>query len=285
VSWLQLVQAISTDVVARLAYYGMPPLVDGAILMGPEHEAEWGSAPRIVMVPIGSEFSARRDTPRRNTTGVLAPGAPLLYIAMLQPGSGYTHAMIAISAPTGDVKPVQATANAIVGATGSIAGVQLTAIGNGYLSAPTVTITGDGTGAQAVAALGPSQEQLAEMSARALWSEAKRFRVEVWGVTYTSGSPTPTPDADWDATETLYHVMIQSMQALFGQGGGYRIEGGHWVSSDPEAPKDDVFGRWYRFCVTFGTPVTDTALEFVPVGTMGDATLQLQDQTGSPEPP
>jgi hypothetical protein len=52
-----LVAAISNDVVAALSAASLPPLVDGAILLGSEHVAENSSPPRIVFVPTQSKFT------------------------------------------------------------------------------------------------------------------------------------------------------------------------------------------------------------------------------------
>lgn len=54
-----LVDYLSTDVIARLAAAGYPPLVDGAILLGMQHVDEQSAPPRIVMVPAGSSYGPR----------------------------------------------------------------------------------------------------------------------------------------------------------------------------------------------------------------------------------
>lgn len=66
-TWAALVQALSTDVVARLAAAGLPPLTQeidgspGAIRMGPQYVAEQSSPPRIVMIPKSFDFLNERD--------------------------------------------------------------------------------------------------------------------------------------------------------------------------------------------------------------------------------
>jgi hypothetical protein len=276
-SWLQLVQALSTDVVARMSTSGLPPLVDGAILFGPEHEWENSAPPRIVMIPISSEFGVRRDAPRGGVKNPLAPGAGVLFATMVTQGKGYTSATAIFAAPpTG----VRATGTAVVNA-GAVQRVIMTNPGSGYLTAPACTITGTGTGATVATALQPSAELLSEISQSAIHSEKKKFRVSVWGCTYAAGVAAPDPAADFDATEAVYDVIIQSCMALFGQGGGYTLGRGLWVSSLPNATKLDMMGRMYTFELTLATPVTRVSLGFVPVGTLADPTVQFQPQDGA----
>lgn len=54
--YVNLVKAISDDVVAQLAAAGYPPLVESKILLGRQYLNQQGGAPRIVFVPLGSEF-------------------------------------------------------------------------------------------------------------------------------------------------------------------------------------------------------------------------------------
>jgi len=51
-----LVGLFSQELVARLAARGLPPLVDGRILLGGEHVLEQSSPTRVVFVPKGSDF-------------------------------------------------------------------------------------------------------------------------------------------------------------------------------------------------------------------------------------
>lgn len=65
---VDLVNAISDDVIAKLSGAGYPALVDGKILLGAQHLAESSAAPRIVFVPRGSKFGPRDNTsPNRNS--------------------------------------------------------------------------------------------------------------------------------------------------------------------------------------------------------------------------
>lgn len=78
------------------------------------------------------------------------------YLKVKAGGTGYTYANVTITAPSG-AGPVQATATAVI-EDGSIVGLNLTNKGAGYVytatgGIPTVTITGDGSGALAIAVL------------------------------------------------------------------------------------------------------------------------------------
>jgi hypothetical protein len=151
--------------------------------------------------------------------------------------------------------------------------------GTGYITAPTVTIAGDGAGATAFVKLAPTPELLREISSRALWSERKKYRVNVWGCTYTSGVATPNPDSDWDFVEMTYQVLIQSLQAL--ASGVYALGRGAWVSSLPNSTKLDMMGRMYEFELEIATPVPDTGVAFVPVGTLAQPKVYFQPADGS----
>lgn len=56
-----LVNAISADVIAGLAKGGWPPLVNGKIMLGRQHQFEQSRPPRIVMIPTKNPF-AGKDT-------------------------------------------------------------------------------------------------------------------------------------------------------------------------------------------------------------------------------
>src|SRR5262245_55301870 len=79
-------------------------------------------------------------------------------------GSGYTTATVTISPPDSAYPgTIQATATAIVGG-GQVTGYVVTNAGWGYVAPPTITIVGDGTGAEGTAVVTnrimtvPSQE-------------------------------------------------------------------------------------------------------------------------------
>lgn len=54
-----VIAALSTEVVTRLADAGMTALTDGKILLGRQHVEEYSAASRIVAIPMGSTFGPR----------------------------------------------------------------------------------------------------------------------------------------------------------------------------------------------------------------------------------
>ena len=181
----QLISAISADVVARLAAANMQPLVDGAVLLGPQHVWENSSPPRIVFIPTISSFLDE------------APSAGV--------------------APNGSYET--------------------------SISTPWI------------------------------WQENKRFHVMVWNCVFASGVCAPDPDGDWDATEALYRLLIQSLWAL--AGGAHKISGAFWRDARPDSPRITALGRMFEFDLDIFTTVPkDTApLPFVPPGTIGEITV------------
>lgn len=280
-NWLFLVQTISADVVARMAAAGIAPLVDGAILIGPEHIAENASPNRIVFVPKGSRYLPRDASMRWGFNAANEPqGAGVLSIFLVNSGRDYTTATVSVSAP--DLAGgVQATANAVI-ANGVVTRVQMTDMGSGYTAPPTVTITGDGTNALATAILGPTTEQLSAMSANPLWTEWQLYEVHLWGCTYDTNNPqfqATNPDTDWDATAQLGLIILQSLGEL---GHGIHKPGPmRWRSSDPDATKLQIIGRYAIWQLEIAVPVPDVSLEFAPVGTYGQSTVVLLTPGGS----
>lgn len=284
-NWLYLVQQISTDVVARLSAAGLPPLLEGAILIGPQHTAENASPNRIWFVPKGSTFTPRDASMRQGVNARAVPeGAGVLGIAVTVSGRAYTTATVTVSAP--DLAGgVQATATATLGDAG-VARIRMTAIGSGYTSTPTVTITGDGTGATATAILAPTTEQLAAMHQRPLWTEWNSYEVHLWGATYVPATPPATgwqiaasADTDWDATATLYEVVLQSLAVL--AHGVHRVGPMQWVSSQPQAPKLNTIGRYATMTLELATPVPDVLLATPAVGVVGSITTSMQLPDGT----
>lgn len=284
-NWLYLVQTISSDVVARIADAGLPALVDGAILLGPEHVAENASPNRIVFVPRSSRFTPRDSSMRAGTAAQQVPqGAGVLAITPTQRGTGYTAATVTVSAP--DLAGgVQATATASIG-DGALSRVTMTAMGSGYTATPTVTISGDGSGATASATLAPTSEQLAAMHQRPLWTESCLFDVHIWGCTYDNETPpfaAPNPDTDWDATATLYLILLQSLRVL--ATGVHRVTSLQWLSSQPDATKLQTLGRYATLQLEIDTSVPDVLLATPPVGTVSSATVALELPDGTTSTP
>lgn len=273
--WLYLVQTISTDVVARLAAAGIAPLVDGAILLGPEHVNENASPNRIVFVPRSSTFTPRDASMRWGIAAATAPsGAGVLSIPVQNHGKTYTTATVSVSPP--DLAGgVQATASAVL-QSGVVHRVQMTAMGSGYTSPPAVTITGNGTGATAQAVLAPTVEALAGLAQNALWTEWQRYDVYLWGCTYTADVPpaaATNPDTDWDATAQLGLILAQSLREL--ACGVHHLGPMEWMSSLPEASKLQILGRYARMQVEIAVPVPDLAYELAPVGTHANPTVSI----------
>jgi hypothetical protein len=79
-TWVALVQALSADVVARLAAAYLPPLTPeidgtpGAIQIGPQFVAEQGSPPRVLMIPRGFEFENNKDPGNYLVNGAISGG-------------------------------------------------------------------------------------------------------------------------------------------------------------------------------------------------------------------
>jgi len=63
-----LVSAVSADVVSSLAAAGLPPLTDGAILLGAQHVKERSSPPRIVAVPSSAGWGPAVRLPSAGDT-------------------------------------------------------------------------------------------------------------------------------------------------------------------------------------------------------------------------
>jgi hypothetical protein len=56
---VNLVAAISNDLVAALALAGLPPLADGKIVLGRQRIMEQSAPPRVIFVPLKSKFGPR----------------------------------------------------------------------------------------------------------------------------------------------------------------------------------------------------------------------------------
>jgi hypothetical protein len=56
-SIVALRNAMSTNLIARLAAAGYPPLADGKILLGKQNDYQAGSPPRVILTPTGSPFA------------------------------------------------------------------------------------------------------------------------------------------------------------------------------------------------------------------------------------
>jgi hypothetical protein len=88
------------------------------------------------------------------------PAAGIASITPVAFGSGYTHAAVLIAPP--DIPGRTAAATANIDLAGAITSYTITNPGSGYLYLPNVTVSGDGTGATAVAALQFSMQAIEE---------------------------------------------------------------------------------------------------------------------------
>jgi hypothetical protein len=162
----------------------------------------------------------------------------------------------------------------------------MTAMGTGYTEEPTVTITGNGSGATARAVLTPSFEQLAAMQQRALWTEWQLYEVHLWGCTYDTADPPfqqTNPETDWDATALLGLVILQSLSDL---AHGVHIPGAmRWVSSDPTSTKLQILGRYAVWNLEIAVPVPDVLYSLAPIGTRPVPTVSLLLPDGSSSDP
>jgi hypothetical protein len=107
-------------------------------------------------------------------------------------------------------------------------------------------------------------EQHAMIAAKVIWQETKLFTVHVWNVTYVNGECSPSSDTDWDVTEALYQLFIQSCHVLFH--GRYRVTTGQWVDSSKGSAVRATIGRELMFKLEVDTPVLDVTYPFVPPG-------------------
>jgi hypothetical protein len=95
-------------------------------------------------------FAGRTPLPSQWLINQLSGGIVINPITLATQGSGYTFANVVFSG--GGPNAIQATGYCIVSG-GQVISLQLIQAGTGYTSVPTVTITGDGTGATATCAI------------------------------------------------------------------------------------------------------------------------------------
>ena len=281
-----LVSAISSDVTTALAASGYPPLTDGSILLGRQHQYEQSAPPRIIMTPVKSRFRARDSSSVSwlmppSPGGGPNPGVGLRAVLMTQLGTGYTGASVAFSGGGGT--GAAGTCNIVNGSVGSIT---LTQPGQGYTSQPTPVITGDGTGAFAQSYLKPLQEYQAEAAQKSLLTEDIVFECRCWATVpaqQNSTSPTPDdPDTDFDFTQALYqqvvrschHIAVGSFEVI-GEGGGV------WTDSKLASSQFFRNGREFVFSLSLSVPVLDQLLPYAPTGTIGQLAVQMLDPSGS----
>lgn len=281
-----LVQAVSDDVVAALAAAKYPPLVDGAILLGRQHQFEQSAPPRIIMTPVKSRFSPRASSSVSYLNppalgGDAGTGVGVRSVLPTGYGSGYTTASVSFTGGGGSGAAATPT---IQGS--CVVGYSMTSAGRGYTSTPTATVTGDGTGATAKVFLLPPAEYQAQAQQKALLTEEVLFEVRCWGtIPSPSTSQAPAgddPDFDFDFTQTLYQQVIRSCHHIavgsfevIGEGGGV------WTDSKVQSSQFFRSGREFVFQLSLSVPILDQLLPYAPIGTGGNLVVQEANPDGS----
>lgn len=288
-SIIQIVSAISDDVVAKITAAGLPPLVDGQIVIGRDKDDEASSPPRIVFIPTSFRFETRSNpvnysaTQRTNPNAV---GSGIRSFTMTQYGGGYSGTpTVTVGAP--DLAGgTQATASAVLTANGAICAVVPVVAGSGYLSPPRVTIAGTGTQAACTANLQQPSTALTVMQQQAFLTEWVRFEVLVWGVNSVGTKITPDPALDYVATQRLYAQVIASAQTLYPN--IHVPSNGQWIDAQPDAMAREAFGHRVSFYLELPVPVlrepmvplTGASIRLAPPQTQAAPTLYMLPTTG-----
>lgn len=291
---VSLVSMISNDVVAKIAAAGLPPLVDGQIVLGKSKVGENSSPPRIIFIPTSFRFappSAAVNVQPLAPTNANAPGSGVRSYTMTQYGGGYVQASTTVLVSAPDVPGgVRATATAVVTSNGAVSRLVPQVLGSGYLNPPTVTISGVGSGASATATLAPTPQALTVARQRALWTEWHMFEVHCWGTASSGTALAPDPDADYDATQQLYQQVIASAHAM--AAGVYVPSQGAWFDAEYGATLVDVLGHKARFLLELATPLLSepmvptagASMQYAPPQTTQNPTLSIVPiGGGSPE--
>ena len=280
-----LITAISNDVVAKIAAAGLPPLVDGQIVLGRSKVAENSAPPRVIFIPKSFRFappSSAANTQPMLATNPNSPGMSVRSYAMTQYGGGYVQGSTTVSVGQPDIAGgIQASAAAVVTSNGAVVKVLPVTLGSGYLNPPSVTINGVGANATATATLAPTPAALTVAAARAIYTEWHSFEVHCWGASSTSGVLTPDVSADYDATQQLYQQVISSTQAL--AAGVNMPSSGAWFDADDGATIVDVLGHKVRFLLEIATPLlaepmvpaAGASVQYAPPGTTANPTNYL----------
>lgn len=282
-SLVDIVNAISADVVSKIAAAGLPALVDGGIVIGRVKDEETSAPPRVVFIPLSFRFEARSNPVNYSAQNqrATALGSGIRSFTMTAFGGGYTGTPTVTIGPPDLVGGVQATATASVTPNGAISAIVPSNAGSGYTSPPSVVISGTGAGATATANLRPNAPALSVAQQSAILTEWVKFEVRCWGVNSVAGVVTPDPVLDYVATQQLYAQIIASAHLLFP--GVHTESGGQWIDAGPAAMAVDVLGRGASFFMEVAspilrepmTPVAGASVQYAPAQTQPIVTTTL----------
>lgn len=122
----------------------------------------------------------------------------------------------------------------------------------------------------------PTADLVRQWQQRSIATDQTTFEVHVWGVL---NAASPSPEDDFDATETLYDQVIASTHLL--TVGRYTLGKGEWADQKPAATQWTKMGHEFVFTISLARPVLDVLLPLVPSGTVANPTTHLQPADGS----
>lgn len=288
-SIIDIVDAISADVAAKIKAAGLPALVDsGQIAIGLDHAVETSAPPRIVFIPHSFRFETRSNpvayAPQQSSQ---SPGSGIRSYPMLQYGGGYDNTTTVTVGPPDVAGGVQAQATATVTSNGAISRVVPSVVGSGYINPPTVTINGIGTGAACAAFLQQPVTAQAVKTQTAFLTEWHKFEVHVWGVNSISGHPAPDGGVlDYSATQSLYAQVLASAQAVFPN--MFKASGGAWLDASTSDMLRVVLGKGVSFFLEVSIPVlreplvpiTGASIQMAPAATQANPKLYMLTPLG-----
>lgn len=114
----------------------------------------------------------------------------------------------------------------------------------------------------------PSAEMVRQTAQRAIHNDEINFEVHVWGA-----STPPDPANNFDAAQTLYQAVIQSVRAICT--GNYKLSpGGEWESQKTGKAQLATLGEEFVFGLSIGTPILDQLLQTTRVSSV-EATVEF----------
>lgn len=115
----------------------------------------------------------------------------------------------------------------------------------------------------------PSAEQTRQIQQRSIRTETVSFEVHVWGQAVPAD-----PEDDFDATQALYHAIIQSTHEL--SAGTYDLRDGTWADQIEQATQIVKAGHEFVFGLSLGTPILGTLLPLAPSDVAAAPTTYIQ---------